>query len=991
MNTNNPLGQGIAAVGAFAKPLDIIAPGLGTGIGAALQVGSMLLPDTTNYFPINPYNTNQFGKVGAYKYGGDMKLSSDSYQVGGSPGIDTNFRMVEGVPAFLTKNEVVAKRPNGENYVLSNHIKMPGTNMTLAELGKKNKKAKGQAEDRAKLGDIISKKTVQELDKQFEGLVNVNEQALNMINSYMDTPNAMKFLHGGNISRSKAKEILHDGTVHGHPLTDKQRKFFGAVASGYSNGGPMTKLNKNEEATFQEWRKSLPQNLQTDNSMYDLRGAWKGGLEPELIDGEWHLGSRNPDTGQLLKSPEHPTYDKMIQGEIQAGYTPSIDLKSGQMKSFADGGPVDPRQDNHSQIITEINRLAAMGIPYDNIIQQIDPLLKQRDQLVPNNAPANPADYPSSNGGDIINPRFFKNGGEINIKKANRGKFTESAKRHHMGVQEYAHKVVNNPNASETERKRAQFAINASKFHHQFGGASELPPRTDIPNSLQYQIPTVYASRTSNIQDPYTDNTGMTIPDTLDPMKLRIDPTVWPKWNTPYTPKQGDLWTNLNYGTDPSPVGPPAPGMNPYPAINVASGVAQGAHDYAQGIGRLIWGPNYTSGMIGPEAIVKSHLNNNLGAFNIPGNNSPQRGIGASAYDPSIDPAMQKMLGWQQYAIPNNGVTNPVTNPLTTTPPPASTSQSTPSAGTKGTGTGSKTKSSSIGSEIIPGTEQLTAGKDPSFAGYNVKDFQTWVLGKDPKILNKYGVDGKWGKETEAAWKKYGKDYLTFTGDFGVKPTDLLTKKNSDPSLSKDNLDKVAAQAKYDLEMSQQFPKDQNNIDYRRYVGDVLQGLAFAGAQANLGPATWEQYPGMDTRQIDPRYMQDRIRAARTAALQQTGSSYTTNQTAKLAATSDSAQQETNLLLQVAQQNKQLAAEAQQYNNQASVNNQISRLQAIAARDNAKQVNWQSLANMGQAVNDQYANQVGMAALGSAYPLVYEGLMKDMQDFLKNRNNKTSE
>ena len=34
------------------------------------------------------------------------------------------------------------------------------------------------------------------------------------------------------LTSSKAKEILHDKSVHGHPLTDKQRRFFGAIAGG---------------------------------------------------------------------------------------------------------------------------------------------------------------------------------------------------------------------------------------------------------------------------------------------------------------------------------------------------------------------------------------------------------------------------------------------------------------------------------------------------------------------------------------------------------------------------------------------------------------------------------------------------------------------------------------------------------------------------------------------------------------------------------------
>ena len=94
-----------------------------------------------------------------------------------------------------------------------------------------------------------------------------------------------------------------------------------------------TKLTSNEEAVFQEWRKSLPKNLQVDTDDYDLRGAWKGGLEPELFDGEYHLGSRDPNSGALLKSTNHPTYEQMITGEIMAGYTPTINLRTGRMES----------------------------------------------------------------------------------------------------------------------------------------------------------------------------------------------------------------------------------------------------------------------------------------------------------------------------------------------------------------------------------------------------------------------------------------------------------------------------------------------------------------------------------------------------------------------------------------------------------------------------------------------------------------------------------
>lgn len=64
---------------------------------------------------------------------------------------------------------------------------------------------------------------------------------------------------------------------------------------------------------------------------------------------------------------------------------------------------------------------------------------------------------------------LFKEGG-IMIKKENRGKFTESANRANMGVQEYArHILANKKDYSPTLIKRANFARNAAKWNA-FGG-----------------------------------------------------------------------------------------------------------------------------------------------------------------------------------------------------------------------------------------------------------------------------------------------------------------------------------------------------------------------------------------------------------------------------------------------------------------------------------------------------------------------------------------
>jgi len=78
-----------------------------------------------------------------------------------------------------------------------------------------------------------------------------------------------------------------------------------------------------------------------------------------------------------------------------------------------------------------------------------------------------------SNSSTIDLPNLFidmiehlKKGGKIYIKKANRGKFTASAKRAGQTVQEHARSVLNDPNATPLQKKRANFARNAAKWHH---------------------------------------------------------------------------------------------------------------------------------------------------------------------------------------------------------------------------------------------------------------------------------------------------------------------------------------------------------------------------------------------------------------------------------------------------------------------------------------------------------------------------------------------
>lgn len=68
----------------------------------------------------------------------------------------------------------------------------------------------------------------------------------------------------------------------------------------------------------------------------------------------------------------------------------------------------------------------------------------------------------------------FSDGGNIYIKPSKRGTFTAAAEKRGLGVQEFASKVLANPeNYSPAMRKKANFARNASKWKHADGGKAE--------------------------------------------------------------------------------------------------------------------------------------------------------------------------------------------------------------------------------------------------------------------------------------------------------------------------------------------------------------------------------------------------------------------------------------------------------------------------------------------------------------------------------------
>lgn len=96
----------------------------------------------------------------------------------------------------------------------------------------------------------------------------------------------------------------------------------------FAEGGPLKGWTLEDEANYRNWKSRLPKNLRdTKDADYDMRAAYKAGMQPEWNDKDksYHLGSRDPKTGRILKSPHHPTYLQALTTDAALGYYPTID------------------------------------------------------------------------------------------------------------------------------------------------------------------------------------------------------------------------------------------------------------------------------------------------------------------------------------------------------------------------------------------------------------------------------------------------------------------------------------------------------------------------------------------------------------------------------------------------------------------------------------------------------------------------------------------
>ena len=161
----------------------------------------------------------------------------------------------------------------------------------------------------------------------------------------------------------------------------------------FAKGGK-TNWTIEDESKYRYWRSKLPKNLrETNDNDYDMRAAYKAGMQPmwNNEDKSYHLGSRDPNTGRILKALHHPTFLKALITDASLGYYPTMD-KNGYVytetwkgNSYAKGG-YKPSAKLQRDIATWEGSEMKRNRPFSEMTQQFNAVVPRELQarLSPN-------------------------------------------------------------------------------------------------------------------------------------------------------------------------------------------------------------------------------------------------------------------------------------------------------------------------------------------------------------------------------------------------------------------------------------------------------------------------------------------------------------------------------------------------------------------------------------------------------------------------------
>jgi|GEM_PF-3476073 len=195
------------------------------------------------------------------------------------------------------------------------------------------------------VGNITAEQALADVEADKAGIQPAEQQALmdNVmgLKALMESRRSNDDERGISFGRSTETPAMEEPVVASPYITMR-----GLGGRLYQNGG----RKNTERERYEQWRDRLPRNLQAETDDYDLFGAFRAGLEPVYNeqDGAYHLGSRDPKTGRILKRATHPTFLKALVDEELEGYYPRYqdgefytDQAPWRKKQFGDGSFLD--------------------------------------------------------------------------------------------------------------------------------------------------------------------------------------------------------------------------------------------------------------------------------------------------------------------------------------------------------------------------------------------------------------------------------------------------------------------------------------------------------------------------------------------------------------------------------------------------------------------------------------------------------------------------
>ena len=211
----------------------------------AFQSSSRLstMKQSPTYMPVAKFG-GAIGSAGLTAYRGETHKGPTGGILVDEIGNPTGYSTNSNKPVALTENGEYSwfNKDLGKTYIFSKSLGFDRPVNGLVNRFKLNKP------NSVYKYDLLTRTAV---DKQLENLSTANDFAKEMGSNYKDSlavlPQAGK---GGYLSAAKAKEILRDGTAHKHPLTAKQKRYFGWIAGGRKEDGGFIKKNKHNIYPF---------------------------------------------------------------------------------------------------------------------------------------------------------------------------------------------------------------------------------------------------------------------------------------------------------------------------------------------------------------------------------------------------------------------------------------------------------------------------------------------------------------------------------------------------------------------------------------------------------------------------------------------------------------------------------------------------------------------------------------------------------------------